>query len=195
MSFKKNDLTENKPDWSLFPFDGAELVVRVLEHGAQKYARDNWRQGATDPEAQRRIWSAMIRHLAALQAGENVDPESGLPHVAHVACNALFLCAFRQQHTLGLRTVSVTSETEPPEGARPDPCDLDQGEVCREYRPGGDEDFFYLLSRVWDMLGDRSPDQDLDAGLDPEITDRIYEYIGKVLVSKRCERGGSSEEI
>jgi hypothetical protein len=95
--FKKNDKADGKADWSLFPFDGAELIVRVLMHGAEKYDRDNWRQGADDPEAQRRIFSATIRHLAALQRGETVDPDSGMPHIAHAATNLLFLCAFTRR--------------------------------------------------------------------------------------------------
>lgn len=110
--FRKNDIADGKPDWSLFPFDGAEGVVRILMMGAKKYARDNWRQGLNDPEAQRRIFSAAIRHLAALQRGETLDPESGEHHVLHACCNLLFLSAF--------------AETRRREAY--DPCDLDQGE-------------------------------------------------------------------
>lgn len=116
MAFKKNDVAEGKPDWSLFPFDGAELVVRILEHGARKYSRDNWRQGADDPEAQRRIFSAALRHLFALQRGETVDPDSGMPHIAHAACNLLFLCAFTREYTGGFADDGLSKDaTEPPE--------------------------------------------------------------------------------
>ncbi len=126
MAFKKNDLAENKTDWSLFPFDGAELICRVLMHGAEKYSRDNWRQGVDDPEAQRRIFSATIRHLNALQRGHTVDPDSGHPHIAHAACNLLFLASF---------TASRMSEDKPLTATEartvlsPDLCECD---ACRE---------------------------------------------------------------
>jgi hypothetical protein len=96
VSFKKNDVGEGKPDWSLFPFDGAEGIVRILMMGAKKYDRDNWRQGLNDPDAQRRIFSATIRHLTALQRGETLDQESGESHVLHAACNLLFLASFSE---------------------------------------------------------------------------------------------------
>jgi hypothetical protein len=94
----KNDLREEKPDFSLLPLDACEGVVRILMMGAKKYTRDNWRQGCDDPEAQRRIFSAIFRHLSALQRGETIDPESGESHVLHVACNAMFLAAFSETH-------------------------------------------------------------------------------------------------
>lgn len=82
-----------KPDWTLFPFDGAEDVVRVLERGAQKYARDNWR---IVPDAITRYRAAALRHLAADALGEVNDPETGLPHLAHAGCCLLFVLALRR---------------------------------------------------------------------------------------------------
>lgn len=96
--FKKNDLKEAKPDWSLFPMDAGEAVVRILMMGEKKYGRDNWRDGLNDVDAQRRIFSAMLRHLTLLQRGETLDQESGEHHMLHVACNALFLSAFAETH-------------------------------------------------------------------------------------------------
>lgn len=83
-----------KPDYSLLPLDALEGVVRVLEYGCRKYVRDSWR---TVPEGRRRYESAMLRHLAAMQRGETVDPESGLRHVDHLATNAIFLAYFEGQ--------------------------------------------------------------------------------------------------
>jgi hypothetical protein len=60
----------------------------VLGFGAQKYSAHNWRDGI---EVSRHISSA-LRHLFALNAGEDTDPESGLPHAAHLACCAMMLC-------------------------------------------------------------------------------------------------------
>jgi hypothetical protein len=77
-----------KPRWDLLPFAGLEQVVKVLTFGAKKYAPENWRR----VEGWRwRYFRAAIGHLAAWKAGEKLDPESGLPHLAHAACCVLFL--------------------------------------------------------------------------------------------------------
>lgn len=86
MSGRKDDA--GKPRWHLLPWRAAALVVDVLEHGARKYAPDNWR---VVPDPQPRYFSAAMRHLIAWWGGENRDPESGLPHLAHAACCLLFL--------------------------------------------------------------------------------------------------------
>lgn len=77
---------------SLLPFDALECVVRVLEFGLSKgYKRGSWREVENGAE---RYLEALLRHVSLLLQGEVSDRESGLPHVYHVACNALFLCAF-----------------------------------------------------------------------------------------------------
>ncbi len=84
-------LDAGKPRWSLLPWQAVARVVEVLEYGARKYAVDNWR---LVPDARRRYFDAAQRHLLAWWGGELVDAESGLPHLAHAACCALFLLAF-----------------------------------------------------------------------------------------------------
>lgn len=85
---KKHD--HGKPDWTLLPLASLEPVVRVLEHGAEKYGRENWREL---PDFERRYLAAALRHLAAFQAGEIIDRDSGMPHLAHATCNLVFLLA------------------------------------------------------------------------------------------------------
>lgn len=82
----------DKPRMDLLPFDALLEVSRVLALGASKYGDDNWR--LVEPIS--RYEAAMLRHLAAHKMGEETDPESGLSHLAHVACNALFLLARRK---------------------------------------------------------------------------------------------------
>lgn len=80
-----------KPRWSLLTAGMPRSllgVVSVLTFGARKYAAHSWRQV---PNGQERYKDAMYRHLSAIEGGEAVDPESGLSHWSHVACNALFL--------------------------------------------------------------------------------------------------------
>lgn len=79
-----------KPRMSLLPFDALLMVAMVLTFGAKKYAAHSWR---TVPNALERYSDALLRHWERMQAGEWLDPESGLPHWAHIACNALFCCA------------------------------------------------------------------------------------------------------
>ena len=78
---------QGKVEWSLVDFKSLEPMVRVLEYGCRKYARNNWRKGM--PATQ--IIESMLRHTFKLLEGELVDPESGIEHIGHIQCNALFL--------------------------------------------------------------------------------------------------------
>ena len=65
-------------------------MVEVLTDGAKKYFDRNWENGLS--------WTSVIaslkRHLAAIERGEDYDPESGRLHIAHAACNVHFLNTF-----------------------------------------------------------------------------------------------------
>ena len=75
--------------------DPASLLelAKVAGYGQAKYARFNYLRGFD--------WSLLIdalyRHLLAFQNGEELDPESGLSHAAHVAWHALALVSFSQR--------------------------------------------------------------------------------------------------
>lgn len=79
---------DGKRDFTLLPWDSVERIVEVLEFGAQKYSRDNWRYV---DDAKHRYTKAALRHLIAYTKGEVEDPESGMPHLAHLGCCILFL--------------------------------------------------------------------------------------------------------
>lgn len=80
---------DNPAKWSqsLVPYTIIRWIARVLMFGAKKYARGQWMRGMA--------FSGMIdaahRHIAAWESGEDIDPESGLPHLAHAATNLAFL--------------------------------------------------------------------------------------------------------
>jgi hypothetical protein len=76
-----------KLKWSLVDFESLEDMVRVLEFGAEKYSVDNWKKGLPTKE----IVESMLRHTFAYLNGEDLDPESGLPHLGHIQCNAMYL--------------------------------------------------------------------------------------------------------
>ena len=86
-------LDKGKPRWSLLQWDVLGEVVKVLEHGARKYAPENWRKV---PDARQRYYDAAMRHLTAWWMGEDNDDGpggSGLPHLAHALCCLSFLLA------------------------------------------------------------------------------------------------------
>lgn len=81
----KNDV--GKVRYDLFPPQAVEQVAKVLTFGAGKYGDRNWENGL----AFGRVFSATMRHLWAWWRRRNVDPETGINHLAHAACNCLFL--------------------------------------------------------------------------------------------------------
>lgn len=83
---------QGKPDWSLVPFEALEGMVKVLEFGAKKYSRNNWKKGGGFLYT--RVLGSCFRHLFAFLRGEDVDPESGLSHIYHAQCNLLFLAYY-----------------------------------------------------------------------------------------------------
>lgn len=84
----------DKPRPSLVPPALIRGVDAIREYGCKKYKDpDNWRR----VEAQR-YWDALLRHaLAAWDDWKAVDPESGMPHLWHIACNAGFLAQYMEE--------------------------------------------------------------------------------------------------
>jgi len=80
---------DGKSRWELLPFDALDDVAKVLTYGAKKYDEHNWAKGMKWS----RLLGAAMRHLTAWALGERLDPESGLPHLAHSVANVLFLSA------------------------------------------------------------------------------------------------------
>ncbi len=97
-------------------------IVEVLEFGAKKYGEDNWRKGMKWS----RPFNAAMRHMWAWWRGENVDPETGLSHLSHAACNLQFLDEYQRTGT---------------------------GE---DDRPGKDGAAFILYQSVWTMYPERT---------------------------------------
>ena len=82
-----------KPPLHLVALDGLALVAWVSAFGAAKYTERGWEAAAA---AGVFSWSdcvrALLSHAAKLLAGQRLDAEAGLPHVGHMAWNALALC-------------------------------------------------------------------------------------------------------
>ena len=86
---RKDDL--GKPRWDLVPLAVIEQIAKVLTFGAAKYGANSWQRLE---DAQSRYFAALMRHLTQWQSGEHIDKESGLPHLAHAACDLMFLLWF-----------------------------------------------------------------------------------------------------
>lgn len=83
-------LDHDKPRTDLLPTDVLEGVAQVLTVGAKKYADRNWEKGMKWS----RPYGALLRHLWAFWRGEELDPETGLPHIDQVVTNAMFLARY-----------------------------------------------------------------------------------------------------
>ena len=71
----------------LIPPETYISLGRVLTYGAEKYSPNSWQ----DVEEERYV-GALLRHLTAyMQDPTGCDEESGLLHIEHVLCNAMFL--------------------------------------------------------------------------------------------------------
>lgn len=82
-----------KPRPTLVPVSLMEAVTAVREYGCAKYHDpENWRR--VEPQRYR---DALYRHWLAYLKGEKTDPESGLPHLWHLATNAAFLIEMEQE--------------------------------------------------------------------------------------------------
>lgn len=89
---RKDDKEKNRLD--LVEPEFIEGIGEVLTFGANKYEPNNWQKVE---DAENRYYAAALRHLIAWRKGEKTDPESGLSHLDHVACNIMFLKHFERE--------------------------------------------------------------------------------------------------
>jgi hypothetical protein len=88
LTFKKFD--QGKPEFDMVAQFDKEFgeVNQVMEFGAQKYGRDNWK--LADSKGLKRYRNAAIRHIFASYFNP-IDSDSGLSHLAHALTNLLFI--------------------------------------------------------------------------------------------------------
>jgi hypothetical protein len=99
----KDRIGDTKPRLCLVPPALEIFVAKVMEHGAEKYGAFNWRE----TKVRRTVYlEAAKRHLSAALDGEDVDPESGVPHEAHAAaCMGIILDAMSMDAMIDDRPV------------------------------------------------------------------------------------------
>jgi len=70
-------------------------LVAILTRGAYKYEDRNWEKGMRWG----RTWAAVMRHMFEFWLGTDNDPEDGLHHLHHAACNLHFLAHYAEVPT------------------------------------------------------------------------------------------------
>lgn len=94
---KASRANAGKPELSLVPLGLLTGCARVMAFGAKKYSRNNYRKGFTDSS----LMDCLLRHAAKYANGEELDDESGLCHLDHVAANIGFLLEQRRVRESG----------------------------------------------------------------------------------------------
>ena len=84
-----------KPRVELIPTDALLRAAEVFAYGADKYDAWNWAKGMSWTET----YASVLRHLFAWHRGEDIDPESGLPHAAHALTQMMVLVHFIETGT------------------------------------------------------------------------------------------------
>lgn len=86
-------LDYGKPRPDLLPVDALLAVSAVMATGVEKHGARTWEAG--------RPWGgeygAVLRHLWAWWGGQENDPDTGLPHLAHAAARVLMLLAMTKR--------------------------------------------------------------------------------------------------
>lgn len=87
---------EGKPKLSfIFDFPNSmNAVANVMEQGAEKYDRNNWKKGGPITE----IEDSLLRHVRDFHNCQDDDKESKQNHLAHVVANACFIMESLERH-------------------------------------------------------------------------------------------------
>lgn len=93
----KGDAGAKKTPLHLLPPGACADTAKVLGLGADKYGPWNWRTHSVKAST---YVGAIKRHLDAWWDGEEIDPESGLTHMAHIAASAMIVMDAARHDTL-----------------------------------------------------------------------------------------------
>jgi hypothetical protein len=81
---------KGKLPMDLVPPNAIKAMASVLDYGSRKYKKRNWESGANYSVP----YASLMRHLMSFWNGENLDPESKLPHTYHILMNAAMLVEY-----------------------------------------------------------------------------------------------------
>lgn len=90
MSDKGIRYNKNKLRYDLVHPKAHKDFVEVLTNAIGKYEERNWEKGLSWTS----VLASLKRHIEAFELGEDYDPEDGLLHISHAACNVHFLNSY-----------------------------------------------------------------------------------------------------
>lgn len=155
-------LDAGKPRMDLIAPEALQALGSVLAFGANKYADRNWEKGMSWG----RVYSALQRHLNAWAAGEDLDPESGMPHLWHAITNVHFLIAYeiREAGTDDRSPYAVSNE------------DIEDDDTPTP-EPANDNDKGNFVDAVVGQIEqpDEDEDDDADLHMPPMLSRRVFD--------------------
>lgn len=80
--------------YDLIPVPALDYLARLYGIGARKYAEHNWRLGYDWSKS----YAAAQRHMNAFWQGEDIDPETQVPHVINAAFHMFALATYLTEH-------------------------------------------------------------------------------------------------
>ena len=80
---------DDKTPLQLIPLNALAPIAEVLKLGKIKYGERNWI--TSEGVSMQTYRGAILRHQAAIDRGEDIDPESGISHWAHIAASCLIV--------------------------------------------------------------------------------------------------------
>ena len=156
-----------KTPLGLIPPYAMEQTAWVHKLGSDKYGPYNWRKTGVCAST---YVNAILRHLNAWRDGETLDPESGISHLAHVACSCNILldadhCGTLQddRNVKPQNTYTQLHETSKQDSKQDQGCDRHDAE---HHNRGHDAvDYYYL--KPYDIIqeGDQFYAQSIDQWL------------------------------
>lgn len=193
----KNDQTakrdEGKLELMYVPPEIIEDIAEVRMYGNKKYGDpDNWKTVEEE-----RYWNALFRHLVAcMRDPEAVDPESGIEHYKHIACNIAFICALEREKQRKIITVDELMQMTEPDLIRV-PREI-LGDDCASRKPA--EDIPQVT--VWDEEAEKAAEDEVRKKDQEEAANRKEcqkcRYIsnsGSIRTCDYCYRTGKSRGV
>lgn len=80
--------------YDLIPIPALDKLARLYGKGAVKYAEHNWRLGYDWSKS----YAAAQRHMNAFWSGEDIDPETQIPHTICAAFHMFALTTYLEEH-------------------------------------------------------------------------------------------------
>ena len=105
MAELKHDM--GKPRFELVPPSAIRGMAEALTYGAEMHYPFSWQKVESV-----RFLGALMRHLDAYRMGEEIDKESGIPHLVLMMTNAAFLLEKGYVPTEWRTTYECTDQTK-----------------------------------------------------------------------------------